>query len=171
MSTTHTNPTQTMPFIQNHDYPGYSTLGDVFNISAAASFHLTSKTRIVATSGQIGEASDYSPFHPSGADGSSFSGTHPQQFEVAMHNIQKSLAAASPHLTPTELWEGVFNITSFHVGVISQEEQLEIAAVARKYLERNKPAWAAICVAALFPPKCLVEIQVQAAYEVGEGEK
>jgi hypothetical protein len=48
--------------------------------------------------------------------------------------------------------------------VISQEEQLEIAAVARKYLGKNKRAWAAIFVAALFPPKCLMEIQVQAAY-------
>ncbi|KAK4942001.1 hypothetical protein LTR10_018182 [Elasticomyces elasticus] len=152
-----------MAFIKNHDYPGYEVLGNVFNISAAASFQ-AKNARIVATSGQIGEASDYSPFTPNGANGQQFEGGHAKQFDVAMHNIQKSLAAASPHLSPTELWEGVFNITSFHVGAIQQEEQLELAAVARKYLGKNKPAWAAICVAALFPPKCLVEIQVQAAY-------
>lgn len=156
-----------MPFVSNHDYPGYAVLGNVFNISAAASFQ-SKNARIVATSGQIGEAGDYSPFSPNGVDGEQFSGGHASQFDVAMHNIQKSLAAASPDLSPTELWEGVFNITSFHVGVIPQEEQLEIAAVARRYLGKNKPAWAAICVAALFPPKCLVEIQVQAAYEIKE---
>lgn len=156
-----------MPFVSNHDYPGYEVLGNVFNISAAASFQ-SKNARIVATSGQIGEAGDYSPFMPSGVDGEQFSGGHAAQFDVAMHNIQKSLAAASPDLSPTELWEGIFNITSFHVGAIPQEEQLEIAAVARRYLGKNKPAWAAICVAALFPPKCLVEIQVQAAYEVKE---
>ncbi|KAK5057850.1 hypothetical protein LTR84_011851 [Exophiala bonariae] len=153
-----------MAFVKNHDYPGYASLGDVFNISSAVSFH-GKNARIVATSGQIGEASDYSPFTPNGTDGQQFGGGHSQQFDIAMHNIQKSLAAASPHLSVTELWEGVYNITSFHVGVLSQDEQLEIAAVARKYLGKNKPAWAAICVAALFPPKCLVEIQVQAAYE------
>lgn len=152
-----------MPFVENHDYPGYEVLGNVFNISAAASFQ-GKDARIVATSGQIGESGDYSPFAPSGADGQQFAGGHAQQFDVAMYNIEKSLAAASPDLSPTELWEGIFNITSFHVGTIPQEEQLEIAVVARKYLGKNKPAWAAICVAALFPPKCLVEIQVQAAY-------
>jgi enamine deaminase RidA (YjgF/YER057c/UK114 family) len=152
-----------MTFVQNHNYPGYEVLGDVFNISAAASFEVQ-KARVVATSGQIGEASDYSPFTPNGVDGKQFEGGHARQFDVAMHNIQKSLAAASPNLNPQQLWEGVFNITSFHVGAIPQNEQLEIAAVARKYLGANKPAWAAICVAALFPPKCLVEIQVQAAY-------
>lgn len=152
-----------MAFVQNHDYPGYEVLGNVFNISAAASFQ-GKNARIVATSGQIGEASDYSPFAPNGADGEQFDGGHAKQFDVAMYNIQKSLAAASPSLSPEQLWAGVFNITSFHVGTIPQEEQLEIAAVARKYLGVNKPAWAAICVAALFPPKALVEIQVQAAY-------
>lgn len=152
-----------MALIKNHDFPGYETLGNVFNISAAASFE-TKNTRNVATSGQIGEASDYSPFNPNGADGSQFSGGHASQFDIAMHNIEKSLAAASPDLSQEQLWNGVFNITSFHVGIIPQAEQLELAAVARKYLGKNKPAWAAICVAALFPPKCLVEIQVQAAY-------
>ncbi|GAM88168.1 hypothetical protein ANO11243_061990 [Dothideomycetidae sp. 11243] len=149
--------------VKNHDYPGYETIGNVFNISAAASFE-TGRARVVATSGQIGEASDYSPFTPNGVDGKQFDGGHAQQFDVAMHNIQKSLAAASPALSTDELWEGVFNITSFHVGTISQEDQLQIAAIARKYLGKNKPGWAAVCVAALFPPKCLVEIQVQAAY-------
>lgn len=152
-----------MSLVKNHDYPGYEILGNVFNISAAASFQ-AGNIRIVATSGQIGEASDYSPFSPDGVDGQQFEGGHAKQFDVAMHNIQKSLAAASPDLSPEQLWAGVFNITSFHVGAIPQEDQLEIAAVARRYLGKNKPAWAAICVAALFPPKCLVEIQVQAAY-------
>ena len=81
-----------------------------------------------------------------------------------MYNIQKSLAAVSTGLKPTQLWEGVFDTSSFHVGTIPQDEQLEIAPVARRYLGKNRPAWAAICVAALFPQKCLVEIQVQAAY-------
>ncbi|ETS87905.1 hypothetical protein PFICI_01733 [Pestalotiopsis fici W106-1] len=151
-------------FIKNHDYPGYATLGDVFNISAASSFEV-SNTCIVATSGQIGEAADYSPFEPSGANNEQFSGGHAEQFELALKNIEKSLSAAQPSLSPQELWEGVFNITSFHVGVVPQQDQLEIAAVARRYLRMNKPAWAAICVAALFPPKCLVEVQVQAAYK------
>ena len=149
--------------IKNHDYPGYETLGDVFNISAAASFE-TSDVAIVATSGQIGESADYSPFQPSGANNEQFSGGHAAQFELALKNIEKSLSAAQPKLSSRELWEGVFNITSFHVGVVPQEDQLEIAGVARRYLGSNKPAWAAIGVAALFPPKCLVEVQVQAAY-------
>lgn len=149
--------------ISNHDYPGYATLGDVFNISAAASFQ-TKNATIVATSGQIGESADYSPFEPSGANNEQFGGGHAAQFEVAFKNIEKSLAAAQPKLSGEELWEGVFNITSFHVGTVPQKDQLEIAEVARRYLRKNKPAWAAIGVAALFPPKCLVEVQVQAAY-------
>lgn len=149
--------------IGNHDYPGYATLGDVFNISAAASFSMANTT-IVATSGQICESADYSPFKPSGAKGEQFAGGHAEQFGVAMKNIEKSLAAAQPSLSPRELWEGVFNITSFHAGVVPQADQLEIAEVARRYLGKNKPAWAAIGVASLFPPKCLVEMQVQAAY-------
>lgn len=151
--------------IQNHDYPGYAALGDVFNISASASFTLEDKT-IVATSGQIGESSDYSPFRPSGANGEQFDGGHAQQFEIALTNIGKSLAAARPDLSARQLWEGIFNITSFHVGTVPQEDQLGIAEVARRYLGKNKPAWAAIGVASLFPPKCLVEVQVQAAYSL-----
>lgn len=153
-----------MAFVKNHDYKGYEILGNVFNISAAASFE-AKDARIVATSGQIGEAADYSPFKPDGEDGQQFSGGHAEQFDVAMHNIEKSLAAANPDLSSEQLWGGVFNITSFHVGQLSQDDQLGIAAVARQYLGKNKPAWAAICVLALFPPKCLVEIQVQAAYK------
>jgi len=53
---------------------------------------------------------------------------------------------------------------SFHVGALSKEEQLQIAEIARRYFGNNKPAWAAICVNALFSPEALVEIQVQAAY-------
>lgn len=149
--------------IGNHDYPGYATLGDVFNISAAASLPVANTT-IVATSGQIGESSDYSPFSPNGSKGEQFEGGHAQQFEIALKNIEKSLAAAQPQLSSRELWEGVFNITSFHVGTVPQEDQLQIAKVARRYLKNNKPAWAAIGVASLFPPKCLVEVQCQAAY-------
>lgn len=149
--------------IGNHDYPGYAVLGDVFNISAASSFSAAGAT-IVATSGQIGESADYSPFNPAGANGEQFDGGHAQQFEVALKNIEKSLAAAQPKLSSRELWEGIFNITSFHVGTVEQEDQLAIAEVARRYLGKNKPAWAAIGVASLFPPKCLVEVQVQAAY-------
>jgi enamine deaminase RidA (YjgF/YER057c/UK114 family) len=150
--------------VKNHDYPGYEALGDVFNISAATSFKLYRDVTIVATSGQIGEAADYSPFQPNGANNEQFNGGHAAQFELALKNIEKSLAAAQPHLSSRELWGGVFNMTSFHTGTVPQEDQLEIAAVARRYLGANKPAWAAIGVAALFPPKCLVEVQVQAAY-------
>ncbi|KAJ9651234.1 hypothetical protein H2198_009489 [Neophaeococcomyces mojaviensis] len=149
--------------IRNHDYPGYATLGDVFNISAAVSFSAANAT-IVATSGQIGESADYSPFNPSGADNEQFAGGHAQQFEFALKNIEKSLAAAQPKLSSRELWEGVVNITSFHVGTVPQVDQLAIAEVAKRYLGKNKPAWAAIGVASLFPPKCLVEVQVQAVY-------
>lgn len=67
-------------------------------------------------------------------------------------------------LQQTQLGEGVWNITSFHAGIIPQGEQLEIAAVTRRYLGKNTRAWVAIRVAAQFPPKCLEEIQVQAAY-------
>lgn len=151
----------------SHQEPRLPRLCDIrrcFNISAASSFEL-SNTVIVATSGQIGEAADYSPFHPSGTNNEQFSGGHAEQFELAFKNIEKSLLAAQPNLSSQELWEGVFNMTSFHVGAVPQQDQLEIAAVARRYLRLNKPAWAAICVAALFPPKCPVEVQVQAAYK------
>lgn len=118
----------------------------------------------MATSGQVGESDEYSPFSPSGVDGEQFEGGHAQQIEIAFKNIEKSLAAAQPKLSSTELWEGIFNITSFHVGPLMQEDQLAIAEVGRRYLGRNKPAWSAIGVAFLLPPKALVEVQVQAAY-------
>ncbi|EXJ57390.1 hypothetical protein A1O7_07737 [Cladophialophora yegresii CBS 114405] len=155
-----------MSFVKSHFYPGAETLAEVFSCSSSSSFPVKG-ARIVAVGGQIGESAEYSPFTPDGADGSQFEGGHAQQFEVAMHNVERALAAASPHLTAEELWAGVFNMTSFHVGVVSQEEQLKIGASARKYFGKgnSKPAWAAICVAALFPPKCLIEIQVQAAYK------
>jgi enamine deaminase RidA (YjgF/YER057c/UK114 family) len=155
-----------MAFVKSHFYPGADILGEVFHCSSSSSFKVNG-ARIVAVGGQIGESADYSPFTPDGPDGSQFEGGHAHQFDVAMYNVERALAAASPHLSPEELWAGVYNMTSFHVGVVSQEEQLAIAASARKYLGKgdNKPAWAAICVAALFPPKCLIEIQVQAAYK------
>jgi len=138
--------------VSNFQYPEHERLGDLFNISAATSIPATA--RIVATSGQIAAEAE-----------SEFTGGHVEQFESSLQNIEKSLAAASPHVTDVrELWEGVYNVTSFHVGVLTKEEQLGIAAVARKYFGNNKPGWAAICVLALFPPGCLVEIQVQAAY-------
>ncbi|PWY63979.1 hypothetical protein BO83DRAFT_431370 [Aspergillus eucalypticola CBS 122712] len=144
-----------MPTVTSYNYPGYEELGKIFNISAAVS--IPSDARIVATSGQI--ADNHDPLW----------GTHAEQFEKAMINIQRSLAAASPHITDTrQLWEGVFYVTSFHVGVLSREEQLQIAAIATRYFGNNKPAWAAICVNALFPPEALVEIQVQAAYRDGK---
>jgi enamine deaminase RidA (YjgF/YER057c/UK114 family) len=144
-----------MSAVSSYNYPGYEQLGDIFNISAAVS--IPSNARIVATSGQI--ADNHDPLW----------GTHAEQFEKSMVNIERSLAAASPHITDSrELWEGVFYVTSFHVGVLTKEEQLQIAAIARRYFGKNKPAWAAICVNALFPPEALVEIQVQAAYQDGQ---
>ncbi|KAL2793099.1 hypothetical protein BJX66DRAFT_339158 [Aspergillus keveii] len=141
-----------MSAVSSYNYPGYEQLGDIFNISAAVS--IPSNARIVATSGQI--ADNHDPLW----------GTHAEQFEKAMVNIERSLAAASPHITDSrDLWEGVFYVTSYHVGVLTREEQLQIAAIARRYFGKNKPAWAAICVNALFPPEALVEIQVQAAYQ------
>ncbi|KAL2820119.1 hypothetical protein BJX63DRAFT_445018 [Aspergillus granulosus] len=144
-----------MSAVTSYDYPGYEELGNIFNISAAVS--IPSNSRIVATSGQI--ADNHHPMW----------GTHAEQFEKSMVNIQRSLAAASPHITDArQLWEGVFYVTSFHVGTLTREEQLQIAAIARRYFGKNKPAWAAICVNALFPPEALVEIQVQAAYQDGK---
>ncbi|KAF2496529.1 hypothetical protein BU16DRAFT_559852 [Lophium mytilinum] len=141
-----------MSAISNHDYPGYEVLGNVFNISAAASF--PPGCRIVATSGQI--ADNHSPQW----------GTHAEQFEKSLTNIQRSLAAASPHIKdPEELWAGVFNMTSFHVGKLTKEQQQQLASLARRFFGKNKPAWAAICVLALFPDEALVEVQVQAAYK------
>ncbi|KAJ5463997.1 hypothetical protein N7475_007132 [Penicillium sp. IBT 31633x] len=144
-----------MSAVTGYNYPGYEQLGDIFNISAAVS--IPSDARIVATSGQI--ADNHDPMW----------GSHAEQFEKSMINIERSLAAASPHIAdPRLLWEGIFYITSFHVGTLSKEEQLQIAEIARRYLGKNKPAWAAICVNALFPPEALVEIQVQAAYRDGK---
>jgi enamine deaminase RidA (YjgF/YER057c/UK114 family) len=140
-----------MSVVTGSDFPGYEQLGSIFNISAAVS--IPANARIVATSGQI--ADNHDPMW----------GTHAEQFEKSMVNIERALAAASPHITdPRQLWEGVFYVTSFHVGVLSREEQLQIAEIARKYFGKNKPAWAAICVNALFPLEALVEIQIQAAY-------
>ncbi|KAJ5629884.1 hypothetical protein N7528_003541 [Penicillium herquei] len=144
-----------MSAVTGYDYPGYEQLGNIFNISAAVS--IPADARIVATSGQI--ADNHDPLW----------GTHAEQFEKSMINIERSLAAASPHITdPRQLWEGVFYVTSYHVGVLTREEQLQIAELARKYFGKNKPGWAAICVNALFPPEALVEIQVQAAYRDGK---
>lgn len=147
-----------MSAVSKFDYDGYSILGNKFSISAATS--IPANSRIVCTSGQIADA----PLDPSFA----YAPTHTEQFEIAMANIEKSLQAASPTLSRQELWGGVFNMTSFHVGVVSLEEQQRIAAVAKKYFGEiggNKPAWAAIGVMSLFPEKALVEIQVQAAYK------
>lgn len=143
-----------MPPISNHDYPGYEQLGNIFNISSSVS--ISGPVRTVFTSGQIAD-------DPIG--GTPYAKTHGEQFSVAMANIEKSLQAASPNLSSEQLWAGVVNMTSFHVGVLTKDDQLEIAAVARKCFGANKPAWAAICVLALFPPEALVEIQVQAVYE------
>lgn len=140
-----------MSVVTGSDFPGYEQLGSIFNISAAVS--IPANARIVATSGQI--ADNHEPMW----------GTHAEQFEKSMVNIERALASASPHITdPRQLWEGIFYVTSFHVGVLTREEQLQIAEISRKYFGENKPAWAAICVNALFPPEALVEIQVQAAY-------
>lgn len=149
--------------ISNHNYPGLETLSDVFNLSAVASITL-GNTTIVACSGQVGESNEYSPYNPSGVNGEQFSGGHTQQFEIALTNVEKALAAARPDLGPRQLWEDIFNITSFHVGELPQREQLEMAEVARRCLGKNKPAWSAIGVSFFIPPKCLVEVQVQAAY-------
>ena len=146
-----------MSVVKNHDFPGFEQLGNIFNISAATS--IPADARIVATSGQIADNTE--PMWGTHADA--------EQFEKSMINIQRALAAASPHITdPRQLWEGIFNVTSFHVGVLTRAEQLQIAEIARKYFGKNKPAWAAICVNALFPPESLVEIQVQAAYRDGK---
>ncbi len=71
-----------MAFIKDHDYLGYEILGNVFNISAAASFE-SENARIVATSGQVGDISDYSSFSPNGTDGQQFKGGHVKQFDAA----------------------------------------------------------------------------------------
>jgi hypothetical protein len=31
-----------------------------------------------------------------------------------------------PHLSKEELWDGVFNVTSFHVGILSREDGEEV---------------------------------------------
>lgn len=145
--------------IANHDYPGYEILGNIFNISSSVS--VSGPRRLVFTSGQIAD-------DPVG--GAPYAGTHGAQFDVSMRNIERALAAASPGLSSAQLWAGVVNMTSFHVGVLTRDDQLQVAAVAGRYLGQNKPAWAAICVLALFPPESLVEIQVQAAYDEVEAK-
>jgi enamine deaminase RidA (YjgF/YER057c/UK114 family) len=83
-----------------------------------------------------------------------------------MRNVEKALAEASPYVADRRsLWTGVYNITSYHVGKLSKDEQLQIAGVAKEFLGSHRLAWTAICVAALFAPNALVEIQVQAAYK------
>ncbi|KPI44193.1 uncharacterized protein AB675_6333 [Cyphellophora attinorum] len=149
--------------IGNHDYPGYEAVGDVFNMSAATSFAARDAI-IVTTSGQMGASDEESSSNTSKTASNECQGDHANQFEIALKKIERSLAAAQPKRSPRQLWEGVFAVRSFHVGEVPDEVQLEIAAVARRYWGKNKPAWVAIGVASLFSPVALVEIQVQAAY-------
>ena len=139
-----------MPAVTSHNYPEFEEVAREYGVSSATSFQ-TKNTRIVSTSGCIGDDKG---------------GSHAHQFDLALANIEKSLAAASPHLVPAELWAGVYNITSFHVGgAAAGAEQKEMAAALRKYTGGHQPSWTAVGAASLLVPGALVEMHVQAAYE------
>jgi enamine deaminase RidA (YjgF/YER057c/UK114 family) len=142
----------TMGHIQGYNYPGYVEVANAFNMSAAVSF--PANLRFVATSGQVADDHEV-PW-----------GSHVEQIEKAMRNVEKALAEASPYLADRRLlWSGVYNITSYHVGKLSEDEQLQVAGVVKEFLGSHRPAWTAVCVTALFAPNALVELQVQAAYK------
>jgi hypothetical protein len=126
-----------MPFVENHSYSGCRVLGDVFNITAAASF-LGKVARIFATSSQICEASDYAP-------------SHLTVLTISSLIVDMQYNSMWQCITTRSLWQQHYLISSQHscgkvcsilppcIWVLYLSYQLEIAAIARRYLGRKKP--------------------------------
>ena len=145
-----------MSTVKSFWYPGYEGHRDRLGIAAATS--IPSTARLVTISGQLA-------MDPANRDKPIPTG-HAAQFDLAMQNVEKALAAASPHLSREELWDGVYTVTSYHVGPLQQEDRTECFEITKKWFSIGKqnPCWTAIGVLELFVPGLLVEVQVQAAY-------
>jgi enamine deaminase RidA (YjgF/YER057c/UK114 family) len=92
--------------------------------------------------------------HVSGHTGEDPDGRYPAQLEAqirgALRNLTETLTAAGAD------WSQVVCMTSYHVGLHDQEDTL--LRVAGEFLEGPFPAWTAVGVMELWPPKALLEI-------------
>ena len=78
------------------------------------------------------------------------------QVDAAFANLAKVLAAAGRDLT------AIVEISSFHVGEVSQHVPVFVAAM-KKHLPENPPAWTAVGVTGLAMAGALVEVKAVAS--------
>ncbi len=84
----------------------------------------------------------------------SFSGDPAEQLRQTFANVADTLAAAGG------TWADVEEITTFHVGLRAQADQ--VLEIAGEFLSPPFPAWSAVGVTELFEPGALVEVTVVA---------
>jgi enamine deaminase RidA (YjgF/YER057c/UK114 family) len=102
--------------------------------------------------------------HVSGHTGDDREGRFPAELEAQIRgtfrNLTETLTAAGAD------WLQVVSLTSYHVGLRSQEEAL--MRVAREFLDAPFPAWTAVGVTELWPPEALLEISCIARLGTGQ---
>lgn len=90
-----------------------------------------------------------------GHTGDNADGVYPEdvedQIRMTFSNIALTLAAAGAR------WSDVIEIDSYHVGL--RDQAGAILTIAAEFLDAPYPAWTAVGVTELFPPKALIEIR------------
>ncbi|KAK5213496.1 hypothetical protein LTR41_001075 [Exophiala xenobiotica] len=125
------------PKVQGFNYDGYEEVAEKYGLSAAVSVQL-SGTRLITTSGHVG-------MDESGQIAQSLRA----QMTLAFKNVEKSILAVEPSLTPAEVWKSVYQVTTYHVGGIQESVTDTMSEVAKEFLGAHRPSWAAIGVVSL----------------------
>lgn len=160
-----------MSLIHCSNFPGYERVAEKYGISAATS--IPAGARLIVTSGHVGMD-----------DEMNMKVDLQEQMEVAftvrrgrsevvetapsmltpmrLKNVEKSILACDPDLTPDQIWAGVYQITTYHVGGVGEQVTDLLASVAERHMGKHRPAWAAVGVEALAAGK--FEMSVSAAF-------
>ncbi|EXJ80643.1 hypothetical protein A1O3_06927 [Capronia epimyces CBS 606.96] len=125
------------PKVEGFNYKGYEEIAEKFGLSAAVSIPLADR-RLIATSGHVG-------MHEDGHIAKSLR----EQMRLAFKNVEKSIHAVDPSLTSTDVWNSVYQITTYHVGGVGEEITGTMNEIAKSFLGSHRPAWAAIGVQSL----------------------
>ncbi|KIW15704.1 hypothetical protein PV08_05754 [Exophiala spinifera] len=125
-----------MSHLHSVNFPAYEEISKQFHISAAVC--IPTGCRLVATSGHVGMD-----------DNGDVKVDLREQIECSFQNVEKAIRACDPQLSTEEIWNSVYQVTTYHAGGVGEEVMLTLQSVARKYMGHHRPAWAAIGVETL----------------------
>lgn len=105
--------------------------------------------------------------HVTGTTGETAYATFPEEPEAQIRQTFTNIAVTLAEAGAT--WSDVVSMTTYHVGLGSQEET--VLSVAADFLRAPYPAWTAVGVVELWSPEAIIEISCIAVLREADGPR